>query len=519
MKKIVFITILLFSGVDGFCQLSHMDSIKQERRNEVDFIIKSLVDNNIDALRGLTKEEWDEGIREIYKKVDEANTRREYYFALRYFGALINDAHSAFPDNGVYSRKGIFRETDTIFPIWVKSWYDNSVFTVKDFSDNIPQYSEIISINDIPAKEIALKQRKIIPNESRLAIAATSISSSVSDEGDPRTGTSFVNYLFCENIKQPFIVEYKSCNDTILHKTILKGLPRGEVFQALKKDGNAQKEGFAMIFSLGKNTINYNKINDTIGVLKIKMFLASGVFRFLFAGTDAGFYKKLAKCMKQIKKDGITHLILDIRDNVGGYVYDVYELLACFTDEKFPITDIYKINDNNRQAAQKTLKGTYKYIYGKKNPDARRSIEIFNSLPVGSYFRSDTILPMHYTPRYSGEKYIGKTYLLTNGMCYSASILFADLFQSQKLGLLVGESPGGYTAVSNGDYINITLPLSKRIPLKVSEGVTGNSINLKYEYLKPDIPIEPTLEEWLYDRYDPLALLMAMIKESRVVKK
>ncbi|MDR1983704.1 MAG: hypothetical protein LBQ28_02625 [Prevotellaceae bacterium] len=513
MNKKTFLLILLLAiTFTGYSQTIARDSIKQIWHNEVDFIAKSIQENSIDPLRGITQNEWIEGIKEIHKKVVEAKTETEYYFALRYFGVLINDAHGEFPDDGVYNRTKVFKKTDTIFPLWVKSWLDGRVFVVRDFSEKISKYSEIISVNGISAKTIALNQRKLIPSESRFAIAQTS---SV-NEGDSRTGISFVNYLFCEKIKHPFTVEYKSDNDSILQKTILEGMQREEIFKIQKKDKKIAKEGFAFLFDFGKNTIEYNKISDSIGVLKIKMFVGSRFLRFLFAGTDTGFYKKLAKIMNQIKKDGIKHLILDLRDNIGGYEYDVYELLACFTDEKFYIPEIYKITDINRQNSARLLKKSYKYIYGKDHPDALRSVEIFNSLPVGSYFRTDTILPMQYMPRYSGKKFTGKTYLLTNNMCYSASIIFTDLFKSRKLGILAGESPGGYSIVSSGDGITINLPFSKVIPLDIPTSLKDTSIPSKYEYIEPDISIEPTLEEWLYEKHDSLQKLVEMIKENKV---
>ncbi|MDR2291946.1 MAG: S41 family peptidase [Prevotellaceae bacterium] len=516
MNKTLFLTILFASAVcfTGFSQTVNIDSLRQIWHGEIDFIAKSIQENSIDYLRGITQEEWDEGIKKIHKKADEAKTNTEYYYTLRYFGALIKDGHAEFPDDGVYNRTKIFKKTDTIFPIWVKSWHDYRTFVVQDFSGKIPEYSEIISVNGISAKEISFEKRKLMPVETRIAMASTSSK----NEGDPRTGTNFANYLFCENIKHPFVVEYKTDNDTVIQTVTLEGMQRNEIYKIQKKNGNIAKEGFAAIFNFGKNTIDYRKLNDSIGVLKINMFLGSGFLRFLFAGTDTGFYKKLAKYMKQIKKDEIKHLIIDLRDNIGGYEYDIYELLACFTDKKFYLPEVLKITEivkSDSVRLTKFLKRTYRHIYEKNNPDALRSVEIFNSLPVGSYFRTDTILSMQYPPKYSGEKFSGKTYLLTNGMCYSASIIFTDLFKSNKLGLVVGESPGGYTIVTSGDGITIKLPFSKFIPFYVPFLLIGTTISEKYEYLTPDISIKPTMEEWLYDKHDSLDKLVRMIIENK----
>jgi hypothetical protein len=46
--------------------------------------------------------------------------------------------------------------------------------------------------------------------------------------------------------------------------------------------------------------------------------------------------------------------------------------------------------------------------------------------------------------------------------------------------------------------------------------LTGATIPEKYEYLIPDIPIEPTIEEWLYDKHDSLDKLVKMINENKI---
>jgi hypothetical protein len=292
MNKLFFTLLFVVYVFSSFSQKNGIDSLRQVWRNEVDTIFKYYTAAYTDTLRGLTADEWKKRVGEIYERVGKCNNRREYLYTLRYFGTLINDYHSAFPGNGIYNYAGIFQKTDTIFPLWVKSWHDGRVLTVRDFSGYVPAYSEIISVNGIQAKDIALKQRELVPYEDRYVAAW--ISSAY--EGDPLYWTSFANYLFCENIHHPFVVEYKPDTDTLVHKITLSGLQRQKISRIYEKnEGKDIKEGFALIFSLGKNTVIYNKINDSIGTLKIKMFLGAGMLKFLFAGTDTGFPQKIVK--------------------------------------------------------------------------------------------------------------------------------------------------------------------------------------------------------------------------------
>ena len=509
---------LLLVCVTGFAQKenNNIDSLRKKWHAEVDFAAKSIQENSIDPLRGITQGEWDNGISEIHKKVNNAATRDEYYYALRYFGALIQDAHVEFPDEGVYNRNGIFKKTDTIFPIWVKSWPDYRVFAVRDFSNKIPKYSEIISINGVSATKIAFEQRKLMGSESRYAMYYTSSAY----EGDPAAWTSFVNYLFCENIRSPFVVEYKIPNNDELLTTTLSGLERKEIHKLYKgaegKDVVKEDRPAYFLFKFGKNNIAYNRLNDSIGVLQIKMFLNTGLIKYLFVRDDTNFPKMLEKCFKQIQEDGIKHLIIDLRDNKGGYRYSANELLACFTEEKALESELCKITDDNKKDLAKYVKSTYKIIYDKNHPEVIRSMDIFNSLPPYSLFKTDTLLSMQYTPKYKGYKYKNNVYLLINSGNYSASILFINLFRNVKLGVIAGESPGGYNVVSSGDGIIIDLPFSKIFSMKLPVTLTGTMIPDKYEYLKPDIPIEPTLEEWLYEKFNSLEVLVNMIKENKI---
>jgi len=68
-------------------------------------MLDKYVSTSIDPYRGMTKEEWDRKAEMFLAKVDSAETLKEAYFALRYFGALSNDGHFDFPGMGVYNRE------------------------------------------------------------------------------------------------------------------------------------------------------------------------------------------------------------------------------------------------------------------------------------------------------------------------------------------------------------------------------------------------------------------------------
>ena len=78
---------------------------------EVDFIVNHIDSSYICGRRGLSEQQLQDNINIIRNKVAICNPRDTcYYYGLRYFGLLLNDAHFAFPDGGNYNRGGYFKD-------------------------------------------------------------------------------------------------------------------------------------------------------------------------------------------------------------------------------------------------------------------------------------------------------------------------------------------------------------------------------------------------------------------------
>lgn len=160
----------------------------------------------VSGRRGLSDEEWTRRTQLILDKVNSIrNADRWHIFVARYLGLLTHDAHFKFPDDGQLSRSRFFQETDTIFPVWVKTWKDGSVYSVKDYSGNLPRNAHILSVNGHSADEIALISRAIAPGEEANAMAMMN----AQYEADPRNWCNFMNFLFVEDI--PPLIRWYTC--------------------------------------------------------------------------------------------------------------------------------------------------------------------------------------------------------------------------------------------------------------------------------------------------------------------
>lgn len=94
---------------------------REQRQEEVDFIIRQIDSVYIYGRRGISDPEWEKRLGLVRRKLDSTGNWNEYYYALRYLGTLIEDGHFIFPDRGYYNRTPIFQKTDTLFPMEIRT--------------------------------------------------------------------------------------------------------------------------------------------------------------------------------------------------------------------------------------------------------------------------------------------------------------------------------------------------------------------------------------------------------------
>ena len=205
---------------------------------EVGFIIDKIGNKYICGRRGLSEDEWNRRVETVYDKVKQSRTRHQYFYALRYLGLLTHDYHFEFPEGGQYNRSRIFTEEDPILPLWVQTWKDGTVYTVKDYTGTIPRNARIVAINGHSTQEMALINRAISPGEELYAMAWMNSQ----DEPNPRSWTNLPNYLFTEGIKAPFEIEYIDPATDTPQKATLDAMKRGRYLKYTKNRGQAPGE-------------------------------------------------------------------------------------------------------------------------------------------------------------------------------------------------------------------------------------------------------------------------------------
>jgi hypothetical protein len=487
------------------------DSVRLLMHDEIDFIEHTMRSYSVDCYRGLTKKEWDSELSNIHRRVDGCNSKREYQFLLRRFGYLINDYHACFPDEGVYNRLGIFQKNDLLLPIWVRLWHDGRVFVREDYTNTIPTGAEIISINGRNAAEIGADLLRIIPSEFKYAFYK---GNSV-DMIDPYIWTSFINHLFCEKITSPFNVDYEL--DNKIRNTVIEGWPRSD-FQSwfdkgIGKESMEKDRPIYYLTKLGKNTIDFKIIDDSIAIVKISQWIGSNAIKLMLLQDDKAFQRKVRKVMLNIIERNCPYLIIDLRGNIGGYEKNVLSLLQFFIDIPIPHSEQYIVQNKTRKKIKRLLKSTYFEDAAEK----RKTIEALKDAQNGTIFNSDCVVPLYYRQS-NMPQYKGKLYILVDEGSYSGSILFAQLISRYGKGTIVGTSVGGYSIVSGGNTVELKLPYSKDFYLSCPF-VLDKRDTESYEYVKTDISLEPSLDKWKEESFSPLDSLISIIKSGIMLPK
>lgn len=507
-KRIRVVFSLFFLFLTYCVQAQVSDSLRVLMHGEIDCVANLIRQNSIDPFRGISEAVWDEELKSIHQSVDRCTTKREYYFLLRRFGGLINDAHFEFPSGGAYNRTRIFKKDDLLFPVWVRVWDDGRVFVKSDLTNTIPNNSEIISINGKNAQCLALDMRHIEPSEEQYAKYRGNSVEMV----DPYLWNSFIDYLFCEQIVAPFKVEYET--EGVRKTTVLQGKPRLD-YQEWYDNGVGkeimEKDSPIYYFTkLGKDAVSYEIVQDSIAVVKISSWIGSNILRMAIAKGDPGFRKKITQVMEDVIQKDYPVLIVDIRGNIGGYEGNVIELLHYFIDEPIRESDVYRVNPDSRKYVKRLLKKSYSTL---SKAQRKENYRVFEKTPDGALFRSDTLAPVYYPSAKRQNKYKGEVYVLVDEGSYSASIMFAAIMKQMNAGKIAGVSPGGYSLVTSGNVITKALPFTKYFNIDIPFATNANQ-EQGYHYIDVDIPLMPSLELWKEETYDSMESLLLYINNS-----
>lgn len=313
--------------------------------------------------------------------------------------------------------------------------------------------------------------------------------------------------IFTQIVRREFKNKKNQAKDSILKDTI-KPIKKGQPKKVLTKEEKhlakeklKHKNDIKKYFAYKKSSNSFLRElqfpvegDSTIAVLKIKTF-------------TAGHHKKAYQFIfDSIQKHNVQHLILDIRNNGGGYPTDINHLYSFLTTRDEP----QMVINNNVKVNSKTAKAGLNF----RNPNIISHtifLPFFIGNSINDFFKTSKIDDEYYYRVNSKRqllneenKFKGNLYVLTNGLSYSASSVISSSLQEEGKAIFVGEETGGdFNGTVAGQTDFYKLPNSKiKLGIGMMTFKPNTSRELKGRGVIPDVTIDMSFDD-LLQKKDP----------------
>lgn len=341
---------------------------------------------------------------------------------------------------------------------------DHELFIAKNYSrdTSILVGSQVLQINKQSSTQVIKQLGKFMTSDTHnLAIKEKAIS-------------DYFPMAYSNFIGKPDSFEIEILKDLKQETKKIVAIKRVEI-DSLKKVRYPVKK------QINQGLLNL-EINKKTGLAKyqIKSFNNNALAHFgqnFITFTDSVF--------KEIGKQGIQKLIIDIRGNNGGWTANGKELFSYFIDDSVAyIESVYSKKQSNF-SFQKIISN---------HPGYSDTMEFKNGY-WSNYFNL-----MAFPKKNS---FHGKTIVLVDENSKSCSSIFSTLMSEHKKAVFIGSETGGAHCGSNGMTISIKLPHSKT-GITFSTALYKTAVqNPKRSGVIPDYPLKSDLNSILSEK-DPI---------------
>lgn len=368
---------------------------------------------------------------------------------------------------------------------------------------NMSVGTEILSIKDISAKALLAKYKPL--NNS---------------DGDNET---FQKYILARRWPLYFTAEFGILDSVkvetryqneiksfyLKRKKITKKEKKKEelVLKKATKTEKGKTNDYNIVTKSYNRDLQFPTKDSTVAYMKIKTF--SGTY-------SKKFYKE---SFAKLKKSPAKYLVLDVRNNLGGSLYEVNNLYSYLVSENFQFIEDIEVTSRNSMFHADYFSGISPLIA----PFAAIGYPFyllgtsFSTKKINGqfYLKNNGILALK-KPKENNFK--GKIYLLINGSSFSAASIISAKLKGEKRAILVGEETGGANdGTVAGRYSTEKLPHSK---LQLPIGLMLIKPHIEFTHTKkgvlPDLEIIPSLDEVLQKKDVQLEWVMDDIKRNLV---
>lgn len=470
---IVFFCTTLFSCASSY-KTYRADKKFASQPLQQDFILlRNILEQNHPSLYWYTpKEKMDFYFDSLYNTIADSMTEQQYgWQIIAPLTQKIHCGHTTFSMSKNWNRFMINKRIPS-FPLLVKTWGDTMVVTANlNKDDSIIKRGTVITfINNVPVKTLQQQMFQYLPADGY---------------------ANNVNYIRL------------SSNFPYFHRSIF-GIYKNYRVGYLDSSGNEKKILLPMWVRPADTSKQVKKIahkedkkprwvykkerRESYRSLEIDTAINTAVFTLNTFSAGGGRHLKsfIQNSFRQLKRDSIGNLIIDLRNNGGGDI-DLYALLTKYIRHTpFKVADsVYAVTKSvspySKYIKQSFFTNIGLFFLTKKRADG--------NYHFGFYERH------LYRPK-KNNHFNGKVFVLINGPTFSASTLFCHAVKGQQNVTLVGEETGGGWHGNSGVMIpNITLPNTKlKVRLPLFKLVQYNHVPKDGRGVVPDMYIPPTVE-------------------------
>ncbi|GLR19981.1 S41 family peptidase [Portibacter lacus] len=485
MKNRLLLTITIFVFIQSITVGQVEFNTHSPKKMEKDLKeLLDMVDAHPDPFAKITEEDFNQIVDVVKQNITKELDEVDFYKNLSRIVAAISDGHSrlSMPRHWL---KNLMKKHG-VFPYEIFVTNKNELFIIKSYGDeNLPLGVQILEINGMSVDSMINALNPYISYET------------IPFRNDKIT-ESFELMLYLI-FKQSSNLKFKTANSEV----IIPSIPFKD-WKKQKKDNREEREKKIGIGEPYEFTI----LEPGVGKIDIFSFSVSDIDKYNFF---------LNKTFKQIKKNNIHSLIIDVRGNYGGWPKIASELFH------------YIHNGYFKTMAKSSMKISYPYrnYFTRRNPSLRSGNVILeqkrhyvdlSSVLYGkldSYVDED--LFFNETPIMETYEFTGDCYLLIDRKSYSASSAFASTFQCYTMGFIIGEPTGG-TKIFRANAIFKELPRTSIVAAMSTTKLYTACYNLEDEPVNPNIVVVPTITDRVFDQDPQLITALLLIKKMQKAK-
>ncbi len=465
----------------------------QQLTEDLDSLHAVLLHTHSDPFAYTTPEALEEQFELAREAIKEGMSATEFYKLINPIFLQLRDIHSRLylsrRHNGYALNGGYY------LPVRIR-YLDKKIWVEATKDSILPRGSEVLSVNEIPADEIA-----------RQLLAHSYTDGEIGHTRERMLEEEFFSLfpLFFP-VDRENNIRYIAPGQSDTAEVALKGIRMigsKEEMKARKKRQRLADRVEEAPFSLEINA------PESTAILRIASFSE---------GAAARYSRFLRQSFAAIHSQGIRHLIIDLRGNRGGFINRGTELIAYLANEPFPYISHSVVRSSP------LLKHKI-----------RRSI-LFPGLTI-SLFRAsigkeivaawenpagvmDTLYWEPIDPQGPKRHFDGDVYLLVDGLSISNSSLVHHAIKSNQLGLSIGTPCGGTANGTFGNSADFMLPHS-RISGKISTiRIVSLAEDMSYqtEALAPDYLVPLSVEDFISQRDPQLEFARKLIRYPQTKK-